>query len=272
MSYSTFVTMMRANMGFYLHTKRFRIIFPLYIVLALIFPILYGTNVLQKPPDIYSYTSSALGELVSATVLLVAMLAGDSISQDFGRQGFFTLTQPVRRSEIMLARTLAAFVFAVFALFVWIGIGLITGYAFYSAAVTNVGLILALSLLFAGSVVSFVVLFSSLFRSPTVSVVISVLVVWLVMPVIEGVLDLAGVEPWFLLTYAGGVVDDLATNPYPAHVVSLPVSTSASGISITVTTFTPYVWEAAVIMVAYLVVSLGLAWLVYSRKELTEAS
>ena len=259
-------------MSFYLRTRRFRVIFPLYVALGLIFPVLYGANVLQKPPDINSYTTDALGELVFATVLLVGLLAGDAISQDFGRQGFFTLTQPVRRSEIMLARTLAAFAISAFAMVVWIGISLVSGYMFYSAVVANTALILGLSLLLVGAVVSFVVLFSSLFRSPTVSVVISVLVVWFIMPIISGVLELVGVEPWFLITYAGSVVDNLAMSSYPAHIMTTSASGGSGGPTITVTVYNPYIWEAAAIMVAYLVVSLVLAWLVYSRKELTEAS
>lgn len=264
--------MVRANLGFYLRTRRFKVIFPLYMILGLIYPVIYGANIIQRPPDINSYTMDALGELVFATVLLAALLAGDAISQDFGRQGFFTLTQPVRRSEIMLARTVAAFAISAVSMLVWIGIGMASGYAFYTAFVANMGLILALSLLLVGAVVAFVVLFSSLFRSPNVSVTISVLVLWFIFPLISGVLELVGVEPWFLVTYAGDVIDDLAAASYPAHVVSLPVSTGASGPSITVTTYTPYVWEGAMIMAAYLVASLVLAWLVYSRKELTEAS
>jgi ABC-type transport system involved in multi-copper enzyme maturation permease subunit len=264
--------MAKANTRFYLHTRRFRIILPLYIALGLIFPVLYGTNILQKPPDIYSYTSSALGEFVFATVLLVALLTGDAISQDFGRQGFFTLTQPVRRSEIMLARALAAFIFSAVSMLIWIGVGLVSGYAFYGSVIANGVLISAFSVLFVGSLVSFVVLFSSLFKAPTTSVVISVLVVWFLMPVVSGVLELVGVEPWFLITYAGDVVTNLAQSVYPTHVMPITTSSGGAGPSITVTVFTPYVWEAAVIMAAYFVASLALAWLVYSRKELMESS
>jgi ABC-type transport system involved in multi-copper enzyme maturation permease subunit len=264
--------MFRANLSFYLRTRRFKVVFPLYVALGLIFPVLYGANVIQKPPDVNSYTTDALSELVFATVLLVALLTGDAISQDFGRQGFFTLTQPVRRSEIMLARTLAAFAISAFAMVVWIGVGLVSGYILYTAVVANAALILALSILLVGAGVSFVVLFSSLFRSPTVSVVISVLAVWFVMPIISGVLELVGVEPWFLITYAGSVVDNLAMSSYPQHVVVTPVSSGSGAPTITVTTYNPYVWEAAAIMAAYLVASLVLAWLVYSRKELTETS
>jgi ABC-type transport system involved in multi-copper enzyme maturation permease subunit len=263
--------MVKANMAFYLHTKRFRVMLPIYVILALIFPVLYGVNVLQMPSDIYSYTSEALSELVSFVVLLVALLAGDSISQDFGRQGFFTLTQPVRRSEIMFARALAAFVFAAVSMLLWIGLGLASGYVFYSAVVPNGALMLALSMLFVASAVSFVVMFSSLFRSSSMSVVISVLVVWLVFPLITGILDLVGVEPWFLLTYAGDVITYLAAKVYPQHISSITASTG-SGPNITVTTFVPYIWEAVGIMVGYLVVSLAIAWLVYSRKELKDVS
>ena len=264
--------MVRANMGFYLHTRRFRIIFPIYIILGLIFPVLYGANVLQKPADVYSYTQGALGSFVFATVLLVAMLAGDAISQDFGRQGFFTLTQPLRRSEIMFARTLAAFAFSALSIFAWMGVGLLTGYAFYGTAVANWGLILAFSIFLVAAVVAFVVLFSSLFRSPTVSVVISILVVWLAMPIASGILELVNVEPWFLITYAGGVVTALAQQSYPVHSMVISATGGGPGPTISVAVFNPYVWEAAVIMAGYLVISLALAWFVYSRKELTEAS
>ena len=264
--------MFKAVVGFYLHTRRFRIIFPLYMILALLFPILYGVSIIQRPPDIYSYTQDALGNFVFATVLLVALLTGDAISQDIGRQGFFTLTQPVRRSEIMLARTLAAFAFSAFSILAWIGVGLVTGYAFYAAAVPNWWSILAFSLFFVASLTSFIVLFSSLFKSGTVSVVISVLAVWLVMPIISGVLELVGVEPWFLISYAGGVVTALAQQSYPLHSTSINATSGGTGPSITVTIFNPYAWEAGLIMAGYLAISLALAWFVYSRKELKEAS
>jgi ABC-type transport system involved in multi-copper enzyme maturation permease subunit len=263
--------MVRANMSFYLHTRRFKVILPIYIIVAFIFPVLYLTKVYQ-PPDVYSYTSSALAELVSLTVLLVALLAGDAISQDFGRQGFFTLTQPVRRSEIMLARTLAAFIFSAVAMMVWIGIGFITSFAFYATVIPNMALYIALAVLFVASVISFVVLFSSLLRSPTTSVVLSVLVVWFLMPIITEVFDLVGIEPWFLLTYAGEGLGDLTQASYPVHFTSTPINTGTSGVSITLNSYVPYVWETAAIMAGYFLVSLVLAWIVYSRKELTEAS
>jgi len=115
-----------------------------------------------------------------------------------------------------------------------------------------------------------VVLFSSLFKSPSISVVICVLVVWIVMPIITGVLDLVGIEPWFLLTYAGDVITYLTAASYPVHFISTPISEGS--ITITVNSYAPYVWEGALIMVAYFAASLTFAWLIYSRKELRDAS
>jgi ABC-type transport system involved in multi-copper enzyme maturation permease subunit len=268
MATSTFATMLKANMEFYIHTKRLRIFFPVYIALAVLFPILYVANILPKPPDLNTYAGLAWGNLVFAAVLLVGLLGGDAISQDFGRQGFFTLTQPVRRSEIMLARSLAAFVFSALTILVWMAVGLVTGYAFYQSVVSNVGLIFGLSVLLVGSLVSFVVMFSSLFKTPNTSVVVVTMVVWFVMPIVTGILELVGIEPWFLIYYAGGAIIALTEPTYPQHSTTIPAA--GGGQTINVTTFTPYVWEAALIMVGYLVASLVLAWIIYSRKELKD--
>lgn len=246
-------------------------VLPLYVTLVLVFPLLIAANVQQKPPDIYSYTSSGLGNFVFATVVVAALLAGDAISQDFSRQGYFTLTQPIRRSEIMLARTLSAFGFSLLTMLVWTGVGIGSGLAFYGSSVPNTALITLFVILFIASVVSFVILLSSLFKSSMVSVIVSVLVVWLLMPILSGVFELVKIEPWPLITYAGSVVTDLAASSYPPHVQTLSVGTANSSI-VSVTIYNPYIWEAAAIMVAYLVVSLALAWLVYSRREVREVS
>jgi ABC-type transport system involved in multi-copper enzyme maturation permease subunit len=151
---------------------------------------------------------------------------------------------------------------------VWMAVGLVTGYAFYQSVVGNVGLIFGLSVLLVGSLVSFVVLFSSLFKTPNTSVVVVTMVVWFVMPIITGILEFVGVEPWFLIYYAGGTITALTELTYPPH--SVTISAPGGGQTISITTFTPYVWEAALIMVGYLVASLVLAWVVYSRKELKD--
>lgn len=276
---SAFTLLLRTYLKFYVSTRRFLVIIPIYLFLSLLFPALSIAGILVKPADVHTYAQQALGSFTFATALAAGLLAGDAISQDFSRQGLFTLTQPVRRSVVMLARYGSAT--AASALVVVVSFllpGFVFSEYFYSELVPDTLGILGMSLVFIAAVVAFVILFSSLFKSPTVSIVVALVVVWIVMPTISGLLPLinGSIEPWFLLTYAGGAVSDLAQQVYPPHVARLRggfgAGGDAGGPGLTVTTYNPTVEEALVIMVAYLAVSLLLGWLVYSRRELKDVS
>ena len=264
---------------FYVSTRRFLVIIPIYLFLALLFPALSIAGMIAKPPDVYTYAQQALGSFTFATALAAGLLAGDAISQDFSRQGLFTLTQPMRRSVVMLARFGSATAAATLVVVVTFLLpGFVFSEYFYSEIVPNTLGILGMAIVFIAAVVAFVVLFSSLFKSPTVSIIVALVVVWIVMPTISGLLPLisGSLEPWFLLTYAGGAVSDLAQKVYPPHVSQLSAvfgrGENGGGSGSTFTTYTPTVEEALIIMLAYLALSLILGWLVYSRRELRDVS
>ena len=259
------ITLLRAYLKFYFQTKRFLIVFIIYLFLSLLGPTLIATGVIQKAPTVYDFTGTALSNLSSAIVLACAILAGDAVSQDFSRQGLFTLTQPISRARILLARYLAAFIASagVFILSYYLVVA-VTGYLFYGKFIPNILEVAAMGLLLTASMVAFVMLFSSLVKNPAVSVLLSVIVVLIGMGVINGIAEVANVEPWFLLTYAGGAVSGLALQTYPQHIQSLGIPW------FNVNIYTPYVSEAIEIMAAYLLISIALAYLVYSRRELRE--
>jgi ABC-type transport system involved in multi-copper enzyme maturation permease subunit len=164
-----------------------------------------------------------------------------------------------------LARYLAAFLASVgiFALSYYVVV-LVTGFALYGQVVPNVLEVLGMALLYTASMVALVMLFSSLVKNPAVSVLLSVIIVLLGMGVIAGIAEVTNVEPWFLLTYAGQAVSGLAQQTYPAHHTTYVTPGLSVGL------YNPYVLEAAQIMIGYLAVSLGLAYLIYSRRQLKE--
>ena len=140
----------------------------------------------------------------------------------------------------------------------------VTGYLFYGKFVPNILEVAAMGLLLTASMVAFVMLFSSLVKNPAVSVLLSVIVVLIGMGIISGIAEVANVEPWFLLACAGGAVPGLGQRTYPQHFQTY----GGQGFHISI--YTPYVSEAIEIMVAYLLISIALAYLVYSRRELRE--
>ena len=229
------------------------------------------TGTIPKSPDVYAWFQLGFLYFTTSAALVAGLLGGDALSQDFGRQGLFTLSQPIRRSEIMLARYAATFIASAMII---PGVYELIGFSFakyiYGQLVPTAPLIVAMSLLLTAAVVAFVVLFSSLFKSPSISIIVAIIFVWIVMPLISSIMVLVHVEPWFLLTYAGNVLQALAQPTYPPNVQTVQISPQ-SGLPM-VMVYNPTVLEATGIMIGYLVVSLLLAWIVYSRRELKETA
>ncbi len=272
---SSATLLLKTYLKFYITTRRFLVIIPLYLLLFLLFPVLIAAGVVSKPADVYAWATLGFGNFSFSVALVAGLLAGDALSQDFSRQGLFTLTQPIRRSVIMLARygsaALASIIVMVLAF--WVP-GLVASEVFYQSVVPSIPEIFVLSMVFVASIVAFVVLFSSLFKSSTISIVLSIVFVWILMPTISMFLPFAGVEPWFFITYAAGALGGLAQRTYPPHMqqTTLGGFGQGGGSGPTITTFTPTVPEAVVIMLGYLFISLALAWFVYSRREMKDVS
>jgi ABC-type transport system involved in multi-copper enzyme maturation permease subunit len=171
----------------------------------------------------------------------------------------------------MLARYAAAFTAsAIIMVGVYDMIGAAGAGFIYGQLAPSAALIVAMSLLFTAAMVAFVVLFSSIFRSPNISIIVVIVFVWILMPLISSVLNVVSVEPWFLLTYAGNVLQALAQKTYPPNVQTVQISPAGGLPSVTV--YNPTVLEATGIMIGYLIISLLLAWFVYSRRELKETA
>jgi len=259
----SFSALLISNLKFYFQTKRFIIILPLYLVISIIFPILVLNGNIPKPVDVYSFTYQGLGNFAAASALVCALFAGDAISRDFSREGFFTLTQPVERYKIMFSRFLAAIIVALVTIMLSYFVPyVIFSQLLYSTVVPTLWQIAGIAVLYNISLIAFAMLFSSVFRSSTVSIILTVLALWLIMPAIVGILQFLGIEPWFLISYAGDSINSLALQNYPPH-----ISTSSSP-TVKITVFTPYVWESVAIMVGYLIFSLLIAYIIYSRREL----
>jgi ABC-2 type transport system permease protein len=261
--------MFGAYLKSYFRSRRFIVIFPIYVILSSIGIIFTVSGITPKPPDIYQYTSNELQNYVFASSLLAGIFAGDAISRDFSREGFFTLTQPVSRTKIFLSRMIASLVACSIIMFIdFFVLGLSFGYYLYGEVVPDVYLIVAFGFFFILAVVSLALLFSSLFKSQVVSGIVTTLVLWFVMPTISGLLQFVNFEPWFLLNYAGSVIQDLAMKNYPPHYQQISIPTSNSQITLHI--FNPTLAEAAVIILAYTVMNIITGIIIYRRKELKE--
>ena len=213
------------------------------------------------------YLYSAFNSFGTFGIIIGAFIGGDAIAVDFGTgSGYFMLVLPVRRLVLLLGRFTAAFLvsFALILVFFAVGLsGAIWFYGFTAIPWIDFAASLGLAALFALATLATAFLFSSFFRSPAVSMVVTILVLFLAFLFIDGILSITSLEPWFSLPYAGQVIG-LVFEGQPHLTVVSPGG--ARGLEIH--TWSPYIWEGAVIMLVYFVVGLVLSAIVYQYREL----
>lgn len=256
----------RRQLQFYLRTWRFAGLLVFVVVVDGAFTavqIAYGNSGTSAGDYLYS----AIGPLATFGVIVGAFMGGDAIAMDFGSgTGYSMLVLPVRRVVLLLGRYAAAFL-ATFALvLVFYAISLAGAVDFYGfvaipwlALVTSLGIAALLAL----AVLATAFLFSAFFRSPAVSMLVTILVLFLAFDIIDALLSITSLEPWFSLLYAGQAVA-LVFESQP----HLTVTYGMGRRHLAFHTWTPYVWEGVVIMLVYLVVALVLSLLIYEHKEL----
>ena len=261
-----FLSAFRRQLQFYLRTWRFvgLLLFVAIVSAAVLAVEVYlGVGQLTASNTPATYLSGYLSFIGNVAVIVAAFLGGDAIAMDFGSAtGYFLLVQPVRRVVLLLGRFAAAAVAAIVIGGVYLLFGVAGTLAFFGTGgfpvagfAIAVGLLL---LLFLGALaVAF--FFSSLFRTPAVALIVTILTLWLGFSSVAGVLELANIEPWFSILYAGNAVA-LAVLPTYPH--SVPIGLGFSG-----TIFQAFAWESAAISLAYFAVFLALSILLYRRKE-----
>ncbi|MDG7014201.1 MAG: ABC transporter permease [Nitrososphaerota archaeon] len=256
----------------YFRARRFYVMLAIILIIAGLLTALVGY---YRPPGFVDggalgFYGAGWGSFASIVVVLsAAFFGGDAISGEFqNRTGYFLVPNPIRRSAIYVGKWLAALAASTIILAVFALAMLANGLFYFpgnvpwefveSFAFAWVYLVAAMSLAFA---------FSSLFKSSSISVLMSVILLLFVFSVIDTVSSLvAGIEPWFSLTYGAGIVSNILNVPYPAAKTVTPFG---PGGRFTVVSYNATVPEGLLILLVYLVVMAVLGLILFERKEFT---
>ena len=256
------------NIGFELkkHAKRKRIL--LVVALAIALPLLFyaippllGSDYADTAN---SFASTNLGFVSLLIVISGALFAGDAVSSEFEKKTGLTLySTPQRRTSINVGKFVGALlatwlVISVYYFVTMLEIAQIFG---VGAVSTEFATSFLLALAYAASVVAIIFLFSTLLKRTITSTLTGFFLLMLVLPIIAGVLQLADVEPWFLVTYSSELVTDVLGASAGGFAPSGPAG--QLGVS-----FSPDFYVGVVMMVAYalsfFLIGIGLA----NRREM----
>ncbi|HTT73113.1 MAG TPA: ABC transporter permease [Thermoplasmata archaeon] len=213
------------------------------------------------------YLSNFLAYAGLWIVISAAFFGGDALSVDFSTgAGYYMLVLPIKRSVLLAGRYAAATVvtLAIVAMYYLFGLGGAI-YFFGGGTIdwTNLGLSLAIAVLFTLSALGVAFCISAVFRSPSSGVLVTILVLYVGLTTLQGVLELANVEPWMSLTYGGGAMAAVLDTDF-LHYQTVPLGEDQF-----YTIWSASVSEGVAIMAAYAAVFLPLSTFLYYRKEST---
>ena len=261
----------------YIRSRRFAILLVLMLIISALLTFVFWyrrpATIFDLPSDLAprAFYSTWWGMSATFVVILSGIFfGGDAISSEFqNRTGYFVLPNPVRRSSVYTGKFIAALIASSIVLGIFMMITLANGIGYFGLNVPGAFFESALfDWLYLWAVLGFCFFISSAFKSGAYSILVCAVFLLFGFTLIEGLVEaLAGIEPWFVLSYGSEIVGNVLQANYPAHVTT---NTEMFGSHlVTVTTYNVGVVEGLVIIGAYFVVTAVLGLFLFERKEFT---
>jgi ABC-2 type transport system permease protein len=193
----------------HLRRRRLFIVAGLAIVVPLFFYIYFYK---QHPLAASDFAGTSLGFMNVLIVISAAMFAGDAICGEFEKKTSLLLfPTPQKRSSIFAGKYIAALmgtllVVSFYYLVLTLQIGQLFG---WGNIPVELGKSFATALIYSAAAVSVVFFVSSLLKRSMSATIVGFLVLLMILPIVEMIVTLLNHEPWFIVTYAGGLTTDV---------------------------------------------------------------
>jgi len=258
------------QLGHYLRTHRF---LGLWAFVVLISSLSLALDVQAGIPLVQQEQLHRVSEFLSNfyvwvglfVILSAGFFGGDALSVDFSTgAGYYMLVLPVRRWALLAGRYVAATLATLAIVATYFAFGIVGGMYFFGPASIQWPLVFeafGISALFALAALSVAFTISAFFRSPASGVLVTILATYVGFVTVNQTVQLAGYEPWWSLTYAGGAMGALLDTDF-IHLQEIPVGEDQY-----ISIWSATVPEGIAIMLAYVAVFVTLSVLLYYRKE-----
>lgn len=236
-------------------------IVALVILLVTALPPLLGES---YSDDADAFMSTYAGFVAILVIVGATLFAGDAIVSEFqNRTGYLLFPKPVKRWVLLAGKFLASMGAMFLVLLVYyaivLALGLVITGGFSVLGVES----LLLAMLYSVAALSVGYLISSIMKGTTGAQVLTFALFLFIFSMVTQLLTMSDVKPWFIVTFASGVIGDITQEPYP-------VDRSSSGEGpFAVSSFVPDVGVSMAVMAAYALVSLMLTYYFFKRREMS---
>lgn len=246
------------------HLRRRRLL--IVAALAILMPLVFNLVPMLRDLDFADFADTFAAVVLQFVSILIvisaALFAGDAVSSEFEKKtGLLLFPTTQSRTSIFAGKYIAALLATFLIVAVYYGVTTLEVAIIYGAGEVPARMAQSygLALLYSASAVSVVFFFSSIMKRTISSTILGFVSLIMVLPIIETVLALVDVEPWFIVTYSAGLitavlgVGDLGLGPGGHSPVSI---------------FTPDLYLGIAVMTAYAVILFASSIVAASRKSL----
>ena len=201
----------RFEMQKHLRRRRILIVVALAIIMPLIFYIIPRIRDVDFAATASGFATIVFGFMSVLIVIAAALFAGDTVSSEFeNKTGLLLFPTTQSRLSIFVGKYVAALLATVLVVTLYCGVTVVEMVAVYGASEIPAELAesYALALLYSASVVSVVFFLSSVLKRAISSTILGFVFMIMVLPILQNVISLVEVEPWFVLTYSAGLMTD----------------------------------------------------------------
>lgn len=258
----------------YFRSRRFYILLGLGVTIGALLTAIVGY---YRPASYMASSLSFYSSWWGTAATYIAILSGiffggDAISSEFqNKTGYYLLPNPLRRSSVYIGKWIAAFLASAMILGIFTIITIANGVYYFGAG--NISYQFEESVLFtliyAVSILGFAFFFSSLFKSSTYSILLTAILFLFGFQLIQALVSgLAGVEPWFILSYGPSIIGNILTpGGYPAHIVHTVPSGGVVFRNGFLSDFNATIPEGLLIMLVYFAITSILGLVLFEKKE-----
>jgi ABC-2 type transport system permease protein len=251
----------------YFRARRFYVLLIIGLLISLLLILVVAT---RRPAAFVSlgalsFYSSWWGSVTNFVIVLSGVFfGGDAISSEFqDKTGYFLIPNPIRRSSVYVGKYISAYIASTIILGIFAAITLANGLYYYPSTIPYQYVeSVIFALIYLAGVLGLSFFFSSLFKSSSISILVTLILLLFGFDAIAMIVGgFVGIEPWFILTYGGGIVSNILSSTYPP----LKQTTGAGRFSFT--TYNAPVLEGLAIIIGYFVVTTILGLILFERKE-----
>jgi ABC-2 type transport system permease protein len=216
------------------------------------------------PEEPKSFAESFLSFVHLLVIICGAFFAGDAIASEFEQKtGYILFPNPVKRVVLVAGKFLAAVISVFLMVGLYYAICFLSILTIYGVTLNQLVHSFAYAFLFLLGVLGLTFLFSSLLKGSMGATLLSFFMLFMILPIMEGVLTITGNEPWYSITYSSQIITEVI-NPSSVRVEKIVVKDSP----ITVWVFHPDFLTSTVVLLTYFIATLVLTLLIIDRKEM----